>query len=118
PCPPGRLARRDLDADLLDRSGRALSWILQARLVSRRRTARSGGDTAAEQNRPVLDRCSAGRSLGTVRTGAPPPRAPRTRARGVPAIAGVILFVAVVYITVNFIVDVLYGVIDPRIRVR
>ena len=34
----------------------------------------------------------------------------------VPAIAGVSLFVAVVYVTVNFIVDVLYGVIDPRIR--
>jgi peptide/nickel transport system permease protein len=26
------------------------------------------------------------------------------------------LFVAVVYITINFLVDVLYGVIDPRIR--
>ena len=35
----------------------------------------------------------------------------------VPAIAGVSLFVAVVYITVNFVVDVLYGLIDPRIRV-
>jgi peptide/nickel transport system permease protein len=35
----------------------------------------------------------------------------------VPAITGVALFVALVYITVNFIVDVLYGVIDPRIRV-
>ncbi len=35
----------------------------------------------------------------------------------VPAITGVSLFVALVYITVNFIVDVLYGVIDPRIRV-
>jgi peptide/nickel transport system permease protein len=35
----------------------------------------------------------------------------------VPAIAGVSLFVAVVYITMNFVVDVLYGVIDPRIRV-
>jgi peptide/nickel transport system permease protein len=34
----------------------------------------------------------------------------------VPAIAGVSIFVAVVYVTVNFIVDVLYGVIDPRIR--
>jgi ABC-type dipeptide/oligopeptide/nickel transport system permease component len=34
----------------------------------------------------------------------------------VPAIAGVSLFIAVVYITINFIVDVLYGVIDPRIR--
>ena len=35
----------------------------------------------------------------------------------VPAIAGVSIFVAVVYITINFVVDVLYGVIDPRIRV-
>jgi peptide/nickel transport system permease protein len=34
-----------------------------------------------------------------------------------PAIMGVSLFVAVVYITVNFIVDLLYGIIDPRIRV-
>jgi len=34
----------------------------------------------------------------------------------VPAIAGVSMFVAVVYVAVNFVVDVLYGVIDPRIR--
>lgn len=33
-----------------------------------------------------------------------------------PAIMGVSLFVAVVYIAVNFVVDILYGVIDPRIR--
>ncbi|MEX1077858.1 MAG: ABC transporter permease [Homoserinimonas sp.] len=33
-----------------------------------------------------------------------------------PAIVGVTLFVAIVYITVNLIVDFLYGVIDPRIR--
>jgi peptide/nickel transport system permease protein len=33
-----------------------------------------------------------------------------------PAIMGVSLFVAVVYVTVNFVVDVLYAVIDPRIR--
>lgn len=33
-----------------------------------------------------------------------------------PAVMGVSLFVAVVYILVNFVVDVLYGVIDPRIR--
>lgn len=32
------------------------------------------------------------------------------------AIMGVSLFVAVVYITVNFVVDLLYGAIDPRIR--
>jgi peptide/nickel transport system permease protein len=33
-----------------------------------------------------------------------------------PAIMGVSLFVAVVYISTNFLVDLLYGVIDPRIR--
>ncbi|HEY0415525.1 MAG TPA: ABC transporter permease [Gaiellaceae bacterium] len=36
----------------------------------------------------------------------------------VPAIAGVSIFVAVVYVTINFVVDVLYGVIDPRVRIR
>jgi peptide/nickel transport system permease protein len=35
----------------------------------------------------------------------------------VQAIAGVSIFVAIVYVTVNFVVDVLYGVIDPRIRI-
>ncbi len=30
---------------------------------------------------------------------------------------GVSLFVAAVYITLNFLVDILYGFIDPRIRV-
>jgi peptide/nickel transport system permease protein len=34
-----------------------------------------------------------------------------------PAIMGVSLFVALFYITINFVVDILYGVIDPRIRV-
>ena len=34
-----------------------------------------------------------------------------------PAIMGVSLFVAIIYIVINFIVDLLYGVIDPRIRV-
>src|SRR5262249_53319103 len=34
----------------------------------------------------------------------------------VPAIAGVSMFVAIVYVNVNFVVDVLYSVIDPRIR--
>jgi peptide/nickel transport system permease protein len=33
------------------------------------------------------------------------------------AIMGVSLFVALVYITLNFMVDILYGFIDPRIRV-
>lgn len=35
-----------------------------------------------------------------------------------PAIAGVSLFIAVVYILVNFVVDVLYGVLDPRVRLE
>ncbi len=34
-----------------------------------------------------------------------------------PAIMGVGLLVGVVYITLNFLVDVLYGLIDPRVRV-
>jgi peptide/nickel transport system permease protein len=34
-----------------------------------------------------------------------------------PAIAGVSLFVAALYVSVNFLVDILYGVIDPRVRV-
>lgn len=34
----------------------------------------------------------------------------------VPAVAGVSMFVALVYVSVNFVVDVLYSVIDPRIR--
>ena len=33
-----------------------------------------------------------------------------------PAIMGVSLFIALVYIAVNLVVDLLYGVIDPRIR--
>ncbi|HEV8309568.1 MAG TPA: ABC transporter permease, partial [Methylomirabilota bacterium] len=35
-----------------------------------------------------------------------------------PAILGVTMLTAVIYITVNFVVDVLYGVLDPRIRVE
>src|SRR5437588_474661 len=34
-----------------------------------------------------------------------------------PAILGVTLLTGVIYISVNFIVDLLYGVLDPRIRV-
>jgi peptide/nickel transport system permease protein len=34
-----------------------------------------------------------------------------------PAILGVTMLTAVIYITVNLLVDVLYGVLDPRIRV-
>jgi peptide/nickel transport system permease protein len=36
--------------------------------------------------------------------------------RDFPAIQGTVLFLAVVFLIVNLVVDVLYGVIDPRIR--
>ena len=35
-----------------------------------------------------------------------------------PAIMGISLFVAILYVTINFVVDLLYGVIDPRIRLQ
>jgi peptide/nickel transport system permease protein len=35
-----------------------------------------------------------------------------------PAILGVTILTAVIYVTVNLVVDMLYGVLDPRIRVR
>jgi len=34
-----------------------------------------------------------------------------------PALLGVTLFVACVYVTVNLIVDIVYGILDPRIRI-
>ncbi len=34
-----------------------------------------------------------------------------------PAVMGVGLLVGVIFITINFVVDILYGVIDPRVRV-
>jgi peptide/nickel transport system permease protein len=35
-----------------------------------------------------------------------------------PDVAGVSLFIAIVYVVINFIVDVLYGVLDPRVRIQ
>jgi peptide/nickel transport system permease protein len=37
-------------------------------------------------------------------------------ARDLPVVQGVVLFVAAVIVTLNFLVDLLYGVLDPRIR--
>ncbi|MGH7267500.1 MAG: ABC transporter permease [Candidatus Rokuibacteriota bacterium] len=37
-------------------------------------------------------------------------------ARDLPVVQGVVLFVAATIVTLNFVVDVLYGVLDPRIR--
>ena len=36
--------------------------------------------------------------------------------RNYPLVQGCVLFIATVYISVNFLADLLYGVIDPRIR--
>jgi peptide/nickel transport system permease protein len=37
-------------------------------------------------------------------------------ARDLPVIQGVTLFVATAIVLVNFLVDLLYGLLDPRIR--
>jgi peptide/nickel transport system permease protein len=37
-------------------------------------------------------------------------------AKDIPAVQGVVLFIAVVYIVVNLIVELVYGFLDPRIR--
>jgi ABC-type dipeptide/oligopeptide/nickel transport system permease component len=37
-------------------------------------------------------------------------------ARDYPAVQGCILFIAVIYVTVNLVTDVVYGLLDPRIR--
>jgi ABC-type dipeptide/oligopeptide/nickel transport system permease component len=39
-------------------------------------------------------------------------------ARDMPAIQGIVLIAALIYVSVNLIVDVLYGFIDPRIKYR
>ena len=38
------------------------------------------------------------------------------QAKDIPAVQSVVLFIAVIYIVINFLVDVAYGVLDPRIR--
>ena len=35
-----------------------------------------------------------------------------------PAVMGVGLIVGIVYIIINFVIDVIYGVVDPRVRVQ
>ena len=205
PRAAGGLARRDLDADVLDRARRALRRLLPARLVPRRRPARPGsGASAARHGLYTIDSLLAGnfglfaqslhhlvlpalvlaafnvsllmrftRSAVLEVIGNDYVRAARAKGMpestvvtryvlraalpsvitvlglvftnvltgavlvekifswpgigqyayqaavnlDVPAIAGVSMFVAIVYVTINFVVDVLYGVIDPRIRV-
>jgi peptide/nickel transport system permease protein len=38
--------------------------------------------------------------------------------RDYPVLQGFILFIAVIYVVVNLLVDISYGLIDPRVRVR
>jgi peptide/nickel transport system permease protein len=35
-----------------------------------------------------------------------------------PVLQGAILFIAVLYVVINLVVDILYGLLDPRVRVR
>ena len=37
-------------------------------------------------------------------------------ARDYPIVQGVTLFIAIIFVTVNLLIDVLYAVVDPRIR--
>ena len=38
------------------------------------------------------------------------------RAQDVPIVQGIVMFVAVCFVTVNFLVDIAYPLIDPRLR--
>jgi ABC-type dipeptide/oligopeptide/nickel transport system permease component len=38
------------------------------------------------------------------------------QAKDIPAVQSVVLFIAVIYLVINLLVDVAYGVLDPRIR--
>ena len=38
--------------------------------------------------------------------------------RDFPVIQGTLLFVAVIYLAINLIVDLLYAVVDPRVRLE
>jgi len=39
-------------------------------------------------------------------------------ARDYPQVVGMVLFSAVVFLMANLVIDILYGVIDPRIRIK
>ena len=36
--------------------------------------------------------------------------------RDYPVVQGAVLLIALIYVSVNIVVDLLYGVVDPRIR--
>ncbi len=82
PRPARHLARRHLDADVLDRARRALRRLLQAQLVPRRRPARPGRRPAAERHRALHDRRAARRQPRPLRDVAPPHHPAGARARG------------------------------------
>ena len=37
--------------------------------------------------------------------------------RDYPVIQGVILFITLIYLLTNLLIDLLYGIVDPRVRV-
>jgi ABC-type dipeptide/oligopeptide/nickel transport system permease component len=38
------------------------------------------------------------------------------QAKDIPAVQSVVLFIAVLYILINLVVDLAYGILDPRVR--
>ena len=36
--------------------------------------------------------------------------------RDYPAVVGVVLVISILFVTLNFVVDILYAVLDPRVR--
>jgi len=39
-------------------------------------------------------------------------------ARDYPVVQGVVIVIAVLFILINLVVDILYGILDPRARIR
>ena len=83
PRPARDVAGRHLDADVLDRAGRALRRLLPAELVPRRRAARPGHAPTAERDRLLHDRRADRRQLRPVHGVAAPHHLAGARARGV-----------------------------------
>ena len=38
--------------------------------------------------------------------------------RDFPLVQGIVMYITIAVVTINFIIDILYSVIDPRIRIR
>src|SRR5207244_2479561 len=122
---PHRRSGRRRHADLLDRPAVDLRFLLHAgRRAPAAWPARRGNRTAAGDHRPLCRRQPAHRQLEGAGLGPAP-----AHAAGNYALAALmtkdsgpsqssVLFVALLYVLVNFVIDILYGLIDPRIRLE